>query len=65
MLVCWVIPVNPHFITCGCLQRVFWVFVKQLLEDKAYVDVILHLFLTQCMEHKFHGNVTCSDCLLE
>jgi hypothetical protein len=34
VLVCLVIPVNPHFITCGCLQRVFWVFVKQLLKDK-------------------------------
>jgi hypothetical protein len=34
VLLCWVKPVNLHFITCDCLQRVFWVFLKQLLKDK-------------------------------
>jgi len=63
VLLCWVIPVNSHFITCDCLQSVFWVFLKQLLKDKAYVAMILQLLLTQYVEYKFHGNLTCSDCL--
>jgi hypothetical protein len=65
VLLCWFIPVNPHFITCCCLQRVFLVFLNYLLKHMVYVDVILLLLLTQYMEHSLHGNLTHSDCLSE
>jgi len=52
----WVVPVNPHLVTCDYLRKEFWVCLKPVLKVLACVDMIFLWLHTLQVGHEYDGN---------
>lgn len=52
----WVVPVNPHLVTCDYLRKEFWICLKPVLKVLACVDMIFLWLHTLQVGHEYDGN---------